>query len=329
MPKTDQHLDIAGLRAGERVDDEIYLVMQKDLRTTANGGMYIHAVLADRTGQIVARLWNATQELYDSMRSDGLLRFRGRVESYKGKPQFIIDGLRSVAPGEVDASAFLPETAHDVEAMWARVLELMRTIQNRDLLALVGCFLNDAVFVEAFKKAPAARGNHHAYLGGLLEHTLNLLEAAELLLPRYPRLSRDLVLAGILLHDAGKTVELSCDTSFNYTDAGQLVGHIVQAATWIQLRAADLERESGQPFPQDLLTALTHLIVSHHGKYEYGSPRLPATGEAFFVHHLDNLDAKLNMVFNAIDKDPDKESRWTQWFPALETRVYKHDPTRA
>lgn len=330
MAKTDAspHHAIAELQAGERLEDEIYLVVQKDLRTTSNGSLYIHAVLADRTGQIVARMWNASRQIYDSLPDSGLIYVTGRVESYKGKPQFIIDGVRSVDQRAVDPSDFLPSTSRDVEEMWRRVKEVLRGVKNPDLLALLAKFIKDDEFAATFKRAPAARSNHHAYLGGLLEHTLNVLELAALVLPRYPEVSTDLVLAGVFLHDAGKTAELSSTTSFAYTNEGQLVGHIVQTAVWVHERSRQVEAETGKPFPADLLATLQHIIVAHHGRYEFGSPKLPATAEAIMVHYLDNLDAKLAMVFEAIESDLDESSDWTGWVPALETRVFKPDPTR-
>ncbi len=319
---------ISSLQPGEHVEDQVFLIAQKDLRTTTGGGLYIHAVLADRSGQMLARMWNASQTIYDSMPESGPMRVRGRVESYKGKPQFIIDGVRAVEPGEVNAKDFLPHTEHDVEKMWARLLEILRGIRNPDLLAIVAAFINDKAFAAAFKEAPAARTNHHAFIGGLLEHTLGLLELAVLVLPRYPRVSSDLVLAGIFLHDAGKTAELSFTTSFNYTTEGQLLGHIVQATLWVQEKVRQIEAQTGKPLCRETVTALLHIIVAHHGKYEFGSPKLPATAEAIMVHHIDNLDAKLTMLFSAIDADPDETSEWTAWVTPLETKVYKVDPTR-
>ncbi len=319
---------IAELQAGEQVPEQVFLLTQKDLRTTANGGLYIHAVLSDRTGQLVARMWNASQSIYESMPESGLLLVRGRVESYKGKPQFIIEGVRTVSEGEVDPTEFLPRTRHDIDQMWNRLKEILRTVQHPDVRDLLGQFINDAQFAQRFQQAPAARNNHHAFLGGLLEHTLNLLELAVLILPRYPLVNRDLVLAGLFLHDAGKTAELECTTSFNYTTGGQLIGHIVQAAVWLHERAAACAAAAGRPFRADILDAIGHIIVAHHGRYEYGSPKLPATREAIFVHHLDNLDAKLNMIDSAIEADPDPSSDWTAWVPALEARIFKRDVLR-
>jgi 3'-5' exoribonuclease len=316
---------IADLQPGDRVEDEVYRVAQKDLRTTSSGSLYIHAVVADRTGQMVARLWNASQGLYDSMPEGGLLYFHGRVDSYKGKPQFIIEGVHAVEEGAVDPADFLPTTPQDVEAMWERTKGILRTIENGELRALIARFVNDKSFQAGFKRAPAATQNHHAYLGGLLEHTLNLLELAVLITPRYPDVSRDLVLAGIFLHDAGKVGELVYDTNIAYTNEGNLLGHLVQAVLWVHEHARQIEQETGQPFPAEIETALKHIILSHHGKFEYGSPKLPATAEAVMIHYLDNLDAKLDMVFGAIEADTDDSSDWTSFIYPLETRVFKPD----
>lgn len=316
---------ITDLQAGDHVDGEIYRIAQKDLRTTTNGSLYIHAVLADSTGQMLARMWQATQEIYDSIPEGGLLRLRGRVESYKGNRQFIIDGVQAITPGSVDPAAFLPATSEDVQALWTTVKDLLRTIENRDLLALIGKFVNDETFATRFRQAPAAVQMHHAYLGGLLEHTRNLLRLADALCPLYPKISRDLVLASIFLHDAGKVAELAYENNLEYTNEGQLVGHITLCVLWVHERCRELERETGQPFPHDIEMALKHIILAHHGKYEFGSPRLPAIPEAFVVHYLDNLDAKLAMMFEAIETDPDEASDWTAYVRSIETRVFKPD----
>lgn len=324
MP-TSARISVNNLSPGERVEDAIYLVAQKDLRTTANGGLYIHAVIADKTGQMLARMWNASQEMYDTIPEGGLLHFRGRVESYKGSPQFIIDGLRSVAPGEANPSDFLPTTTRDIEQMWERVKQILRGLKNPHVLALMAKFINDDEFVTGFKRAPAATKNHHAFIGGLLEHTLNLLELALLVIPRYPNVSLDLVLAGVLLHDCGKVRELAYGTNFTYTDEGQLIGHIAQGVLWLHDKAGDIEAETGKAFPRDIENALKHIILSHHGKYEFGSPKLPASMEAIAVHYLDNLDAKLNQFQGEIDKDTDAATGFTDYVPSLETKIYKKD----
>jgi 3'-5' exoribonuclease len=313
------------LQAGDRIDGQVFRVAQKDLRTTNNGGLYIHVVIADATGQMVARMWQASQEIYDSMPEGGLLHFRGRVENYKNNRQFIIDGVQQIEPGSFDPSEFLPRGRQDVEALWNEVKEKLRGIKSRDLLRLIAKFVTDEKFTADFKRAPAAVQMHHAYLGGLVEHTRNLLRLAELICPLYPHVSADLVYAGIFLHDAGKVRELAFETNFEYTNEGQLLGHITQAVLWIHDKCRELERETGQPFPADCEMALKHIILAHHGKYEFGSPRLPATAEAIMVHYLDNLDAKLAMINEAILGDTDAASAWTSYVKALETRVFKVD----
>ncbi len=316
-------IPIDELQPGARVEDQVYRIQQKDLRTTTSGSLYIHAVLADGSGQMLGRMWNASQEIYDSIPEGGLLMVRGRVENYKGNRQFILDGVKTVEPGMFDPADFLPRTRHDADAMWAEVKGILRSIENRDLLALIGKYINDPEFARDFRRAPAAITFHHAYLGGLVEHTRNLLRLAHVVCPLYPQISRDLVIAGVFLHDAGKTRELTYDANFEYTPGGQLLGHIVQGVLMLRDRIAELELETGQPFPADIELALQHIIVSHHGKFEFGSPRLPAIAEAIVVHYLDNLDAKVNMVFDAIEQDNDPNSAWTPYVKALETKVYK------
>jgi len=318
---------IKDLVPGERLEDQIFLIVSKDLRTTSQGGLYIHAVLADRTGQIPARAWQASEAMYASMPEAGFLRFKGRTESYKGSLQFIIEAMRPVDPNSVDLGEFLPHTERDIEQMWERLKAILRTIQNKPLLGLVGQFINDEQLMAKFRRAPAAVQLHHCYIGGLLEHTLNVLELALVVLDRYPQLNRDLVLAGVFLHDIGKSTELTYETSFGYSDQGQLVGHVVQATIWIEEKAAAVEADTGEPFPEPLKTVLQHIVLAHHGKHEFGSPKLPAVPEAVAVHYLDNIDAKLHQFLHAIETDPDPNTNWTAYIRSLETKVYKADVT--
>jgi len=316
---------IGELAPGQQIDNEIFLIDRKDLRTTTQGSLYIHAVLRDRTGQILARMWQATEGMYKSMPEGGFLRFTGRVESYKGNLQFIIEGIREVKKSDINLEDFLPRTEEDVEEMLARVKEVLSEIKNKPLAALVKKFLADKELMEAFKTCPAAIQLHHSYIGGLLEHTRNLLELALVVIPRYPALSLDLVLASVFLHDIGKTTELTYETNFAYTDEGQLVGHIVQACVWVDQKARELAESAGKPFPEDVKVLVQHMILSHHGSHEFGSPRLPAIPEAVALHHLDNLDAKVHMHLREIAADPNPDSHWTQYVRNLETRIYKKD----
>ena len=316
---------IAELKPGERIDEEVFLIRSKDLRTTTQGGLYIHAVLVDRTGQLVARMWQATEEMYADMPEGGFLRLKGRAENYKGNLQFIIDAMRPAEAGTFDIADFLPTTKHDIDEMFKRLTTILGEIKHADLSALVNEFLGDESLMARFRKAPAAAVMHHAYIGGLLEHTLSLLELAGVVIPRYPKLSLDLVLAGLFLHDIGKSAELSYETSIGYTDQGQLIGHIVQATIWIEQKAEQIAARTGKPFPERLLWMVQHIILSHHGRYEFGSPKLPAIPEAIAIHHLDNLDAKVNQFLAEIENDRDPASHWTNYNRALETKVFKPD----
>lgn len=318
---------IKELTAGDRLEDEVFLVKSKDLRTTTQGGLYIHAVLTDRTGQLVARMWQATEAIYRSMTEGGFLRFKGRVENYKGNLQFIIDGISIADAGTFDIGDFLPTTERNIDEMWSRLSEILGVIKHTHLKAMVQEFLGDEDLMRRFRRAPAAATLHHAYIGGLLEHTLQLLEVAERILPLYPKLSSDLVLAGLFLHDIGKAEELAYETSIGYTDRGQLIGHIVQAVTWIDRKASAISARGPEPFPDDVRNVLQHVVLSHHGTLEFGSPKVPALPEAVFVHHLDNLDAKATMYVNLIENDRDPAARWTNYQHTLQTKIYKHDPT--
>lgn len=320
------HRMINELRPGDRIEDDVFLIRAKDLRTTSQGSLYIHAILVDRSGQLVARQWQATESIYAQMPEGGFLRFKGRVENYKGNLQFIIDGIRPAEPGSFDIADFLAATTKDIDVMWARLVEILGEIKHPDLSALIGEFLEDEPLMSQVRRAPAASVMHHAYIGGLLEHTLMLLEMARLVIPLYPKMSLDLVLAGLFLHDIGKAKELTYATSIGYSDEGQLVGHITQAVIWIEEKAKAVAAKTGEPFPSEVLVLLQHIVLSHHGRFEFGSPKLPAIPEAAAIHYLDNLDAKVQMFLTDMDKDLDQTSHWTSYNRALETKVYKVDP---
>jgi len=316
---------IAELTPGEHLDEQTFLVASKDLRTTTQGSLYIHAVLADRTGQILARAWSASEAMYNAIPTGGFINVKGRTESYKGNLQFIIEAIRPLNPNEVNLADFLPRTKRDIDEMWSRVKAILGEIRDANVTALMNEFVEDAELMEMFKKAPAAREMHHAYIGGLLEHTLNLMEIARLVIPRYPRVSTDLVLAGLFLHDLGKAAELGFTTNFEYTDQGQLLGHITICVNWIESKAACLAERNGKPFPEKIKWTLQHIVLAHHGRAEFGSPKVPAIPEAFAVHFLDNLDAKLEMSASVIDADNDQSRDWTTFHRGLETRLYKPD----
>jgi len=306
-----------------QVLDQVFLVRDKDLRTTKTGGLYLMCTLADKTGTIPGRMWQISESIYNCISVEGFLHVKGRVEDYRGSLQFVIDSCRPFAADKIDLADFLAVTKHDIEKMWAELLEILRGIKDAKLRMLIKKFIEDREMVSAFKRAPAAMQLHHPFIGGLLEHTLSMARAATALLPLYPQVNGDLVLCGVFFHDLGKAAELSASTSMTYTDRGQLVGHIAIAVIWVAQKAAEITAETAEPFPQRTLDLLQHIILSHHGTMEFGSPKLPAIPEAFLVHHLDNLDAKVWMTTNAIDNDPDTKSSFTFCMKQLETRVYK------
>jgi len=311
------------VKAGETLD-QVFLVAQKELRTTRKGDYFITCMLCDKTGQLPARMWQASEAVFNSIPTDGFLHVKGRSEDYRGSLQFIIDACRPYPRDKVDLDDFLAVTQNDVEAMWSELLEGLRGVKDRPLRMLIKKFVEDQDFVAAFKRAPAAMQMHHPFLGGLLEHTLNVLRAARALLPMYPKLNADLVLAGCFFHDMGKTAELAAGTGVTYTDRGQLIGHITIAAIWLAQKAAAVAEETGEPFPARTLDLLQHVVLSHHGIHEYGSPKLPMVPEAYFIHYLDNLDAKMFMTVRDIEADLDPTSSFTSYNRQLQTRLYKH-----
>jgi len=310
------------IKAGQTLD-QVFLVTQKELRTTRSGDLYITCTLCDKTGQLPARMWQATESIFAAIPADGFLHVKGRAEDYKGSLQFIIDACRPYPKDKVDLGDFLAVTQHDVKAMWTELLEILRGVKDKAIRRLIKEFVEDREFVAGYQRAPAAMQMHHPFIGGLLEHTLNVARAAKTLLPMYPKLNADLVLAGVFFHDMGKIAELAAGTGVTYTDRGQLVGHITIAAIWLSQRAAALAEETGEPFPAQTLDVLQHIVLSHHGIHEYGSPKLPMVPEAYMIHYLDNLDAKMFMTVRDIENDPDTSSSFTPFNRQLSTRLYK------
>jgi len=314
------HKFINQIEPGETIDD-IYIVRDPILRSTTRGDLYIAMFLLDRSGQLNGRMWQATETIYKALPKPGFVHIQGRSELYQNNLQIIINNISLVDASKVQIDDFLPRTDKDTKQMFEDVKKIVSRIKNPQLKALVGAFLADAELMEKFRNAPGAMKLHHSYIGGLLEHTHNMLRVAVAILPLYPDVQADLVLAGIFLHDIGKTEELSYDMAFSYTDSGQLIGHIVKSLLMINQKADALRAKDTQ-IEQTVLDALGHIILSHHGQYDFGSPKLPATAEAFMVYYIDDLDAKISQVMAAIDNEL-SDSNWTAWKGALQTRLYK------
>ena len=303
--------------------DEVFLVGDKQLRANRNGVHYLQMELRDRTGMIAARMWNATEQLFRSFEDGDLLRIKGKVQLYQGTLQVIFSGFEAVAPDQAKIDDFVPQTEQDVSKLFDRLRAPLLKLGNPHLRALVECFLIDDAFVQGFCAAPAGIRNHHAYRGGLLEHVVTMLEGADRLLPLYPEVNRDLLLMGVFLHDAGKVHELSYDRAFGYTDEGQLVGHVVMGIEMLNEKVARVPDLTGESFPPELLLRIKHMIVSHHGTYEFGAPRLPMTPEAIALHFLDNLDAKIHSFTRDIREDRNTASAWTPYNQNTQRRLFK------
>jgi len=267
-------------------------------------------------------MWQATQDIYQALPSEGFVTIRGKSELYQGNMQLVVNDIQVVEPEQVRLMDYMPRTERNIGEMYEEVKSILGTIQNNDLKRLTQAFFDDQELMKQFCIAPAAMMMHHNYLGGLLEHTLNMLNVAQALFPLYPKIQKDLVLAAILLHDMAKTQELSYSIGFGYTDRGQLLGHIIQGTQMITQKADDL-RADGTPVNPEILDSLLHIIVSHHGQYEFGSPKLPATPEAFMVNYIDNLDAKMNQTMTLIENEPGNDN-WTGFQRSLETKLYRN-----
>jgi len=314
------HKFINEIEPGETIDD-IYMVREPILRSTTRGDLYIAMFLSDRTGQMNGRMWQATEAAYKALPKPGFVHIQGRSELYQNKLQIVVNNVSIVDAGQVRLEDFLARTDKDTDKMFEEIKKTVGRVKNHQLKAMVEEFLADTELMEKFCKAPGGMKLHHNYIGGLLEHTHNMMRVAVAILPLYPKVQSDLVIAGIFLHDMGKTEELSYDMAFSYTDSGQLIGHVVKSLLMINQKA-DALRAKGTQIEQTVLDALGHIILSHHGQYDFGSPKLPATPEAFMVYYIDDLDAKVNQVTAAIENEPG-DSNWTAWKNALQTRLYR------
>ena len=289
--------DLANFDEG-KLFDGFFLVLVKQQRTTKTNKPYLNLILADKTGQLEGRVWEPSDPRIakDFDRGD-IVKARGSASRFDDRIQMKIDQLRLAQPNEVDKADMLPSTTYDVATLWRQLLGFVDSLANADLKLLLATMLADPALAEAYREAPAAKQLHHAWLGGLLEHVVSLCTLADRVAPHYPLLDRDLLMTGVILHDIGKVRELSWEVGFEYTIEGMLLGHI-------QIGAALAERtiDSLPNFPPKLKTLVLHMILSHHGKLEFGSPKLPMIPEALVLNFLDDLDAKMQAVAGEFDK---------------------------
>lgn len=306
-----------------------YAIANAQLGRTKHDKPYLKCLISDRTGELPARMWSIEVEAFRRLPTDGFVYLEGETQPYQGELQLI---LQRVDPADLtpeQMQELLPCAERPPEEMFAELEALLGTLTHPAMRALARVYLEDEALMRAFRLCPAAKSMHHAYLGGLLEHTLTLVRLADRVCPLYPAINRDVVMMGLFLHDLGKTRELVYDRAFAYTDRGELIGHIVEGAIMLHDRAQQVMRATGQRLPRHAVTVLQHIILSHHGTPEFGAARTPATPEAILVSLLDNLDAKTVMVLAATRpaRAPlELGGNFTERHWAFDTRLFRPDP---
>ncbi len=309
---------------GERENvEQVFLAGEKQLRANRNGNLYLQMRLSDRTGSLTAMMWNASDQVYQKFENGDYLKVQGATQHYNGSMQMIVNRFDKVDPGTVNEADFVTLASSEVDQYASRLSELLRSVSDPALRNLAECFLMDESFMSKFSRAPAGVKNHHAYHGGLLEHVVSLMELAALTAPRYSKLNRDIMLLGAFLHDMGKIDELTYERDLGYSDEGQMIGHLVIGVSILDEKIREAEKLAGEPFPPELAMQLKHIIVSHHGTHEFGSPKVPMTLEAVALHYLDNLDAKMHSFGQLIDDDPNTDSNWTPYQANIGRKIYK------
>ena len=289
-----------------------FVVASKQVKPKKNGEPYLALILADRTGQIEAKMWDNVEEYLDAFDQDDFLKIKGLINKYKNRFQLTIYKLRRLGESEIDFADYLPKTTKDIGELWQTLADFVAAFENPHLKALVGLFMADPEIAERYRNAPAAKTLHHAYIGGLLDHVVSLFRSCDLMCRNYPQVNRDLLLTGAFLHDIGKIHELTYNRSFSYTTRGQLLGHMIIELEMLQAKLTQLPG-----FPPELKTLLEHLIISHHGQYDFGSPKLPMFPEALMLHYLDDLDSKMEAMRAHFERERELDGPWTSYNASL------------
>lgn len=308
---------IETLREGDRVDDR-FLVKSARLAETRAGKPYLVLTVMDKSGELSGPIWDNAEHFQGICQPGTFIHLRATVQSYRDNLQLKVDDATPVAKEEVELADFLPATLHDRSQLAADLQELIRTLANPHLKKLLNRFFKKGEIWDRFQESPAAKGIHHAYLGGLLEHSLSMARVADMLADHYQGVDRSLLIAGALLHDLGKIEELYMENGLiDYTARGRLKGHLVIGSEMVGRAAAQIA-----DFPEELLEQLQHLILSHHGRQEYGSPTVPMTVEAFLLNYIDELDSKMNVLEQLRRKMNSTEMNWSEYQRSLERYLY-------
>jgi 3'-5' exoribonuclease len=299
--------------------DSVFLVKEKISSVARNGKPYLTLHLMDKSGEIEGRVWENVESLGAVFEKDDFIRLKAKATVYLGKMQLIVSELARIADSKVDLADFLPEADRSTTEMLDELASFLDSCSDTDLSRLLRSFFDDPSFLELYRTAPAAKGMHHVYLGGLLEHSLSVARLVDQIMPLYPELNRDLLVAGALLHDVGKVREMTYFRTFDYTDEGKLLGHISIGMEMVHEKIAQLEG-----FPSELAMLVKHMILSHHGQYDYGSPKRPKTIEATVLNYLDDLDSKINGIRTHMRKEKANQTRWTAYHRLYDRYFYKN-----
>ncbi|MCE5212209.1 MAG: HD domain-containing protein [Deltaproteobacteria bacterium] len=308
---------LKNIRQGDKVASS-FLVAEKNMAFSQKGSPYLTVKLRDRTGEIESKVWENAIELDKLFKKGDIIFIEGRAANYKNSIQISIINLKKILWEEVEPADYLPAVKGDVRKMFGELLGYIEKINDKFLKALLDAFFQNEETVSLFQRAPAAKGFHHIYLGGLLEHTLSVVRLLDKVSGHYSVLDKDMLITGGILHDIGKIYEFSYNNIIDYSDEGRLIGHIVMGVEMINQKIAAIEN-----FPQQLALELRHIILSHHGEFEFGSPKRPKTLEALVVHYIDDLDAKFNAFQTFMNDSPDNDSDWTAYNRFLERFLYK------
>jgi 3'-5' exoribonuclease len=302
--------------------DQVFLATHKQLRPNRNGQLYLQVDLADKSGSITGRLWNASDADYGAFDDGDYVHVEGHTQLYSGAMQIIIAAIERADPGTVDEREFRVLGAVDIERLLMELRGLLAGLRP-PLADLAAAILDDGALMARFVRTPAGVKHHHAYAGGLLDHVVNLMRLADAVTPFYPDLDRDLLLVGVLVHDIGKLDELESEKGFSYTDPGQLLGHVLLGLELVDAKIRAVEARTGRPFDAETAVRVKHMIASHHGAYEYGAPKLPMTLEALALHHLDHLDAKMAGAIQLLRVEAALDGGWTQYQAALGRKYFR------
>ena len=303
-----------------RVITTSFLVHSKEIRQKKSGELYLSVLLADRTGELDAKMWDNVSDALEAFERDDFVKVKGLIQIFHNRPQLTIHKVRRMDDSEIEFADYFPSSKRDPEEMWKELGALVAGFSNPHLKALLEAMLADSDIATRYRRAPAAKHIHHAFLGGLIEHVLSLCSLANLVAPHYPSVDRDLLLTGVVLHDIGKIHELNYERGFSYSNDGQLIGHIAIALRMV----ADKLR--GLPdFPPRLRTLVEHMILSHHGHLEFGSPKVPQFPEALLLHYLDDLDSKMECMRALVQNDRQLDGCFTGYSASLERTVLKMD----